>query len=155
MIAYIKALFGSDPIDDVDSDQDQIGAAAAALLVEAALIDGDFDDAERQMITSLLQEQFALSDDEVRAVIAAAEDAVDHTNTVFASARHIRNAFDDAQQIALMEMLWRVVYADGVLHEFESNLVRRIAGLLYVRDQDSGLARKRALKALGLDENQS
>ena len=47
-------------------------------------------------------------------------------------------------------MLWQVVYADGTAHAYESNLVRRICGLLYVPDAQSGAARKRALAALGL-----
>jgi uncharacterized tellurite resistance protein B-like protein len=49
-------------------------------------------------------------------------------------------------------MLWQVAYADGVLHDYEANLMRRLAGLLYVSDQESGEARKRAQRALGLLE---
>jgi len=49
-----------------------------------------------------------------------------------------------------VEMLWEVAYADGVLHEFEAQLMRRLAGLMFVDDRDSGLARKRTLDKLGL-----
>jgi len=45
----------------------------------------------------------------------------------------------------MIEMLWDVAYADGVLHDFESNMLRRAAGLLYVTDRESGDARKRVL----------
>jgi uncharacterized tellurite resistance protein B-like protein len=45
-------------------------------------------------------------------------------------------------------MLWEVAYADGVVHPYESNLVRRVAGLLYVTDHDSGAARKRVVERL-------
>ena len=45
----------------------------------------------------------------------------------------------------MMEMLWAVVYADGELDDFESNMMRRVAGLLYVDDRASGEARKRVL----------
>jgi uncharacterized tellurite resistance protein B-like protein len=48
-------------------------------------------------------------------------------------------------RIKLIEMLWDVVYADGVLHDRENALMRKIAGLLYVTDADSGAARKRVL----------
>jgi uncharacterized tellurite resistance protein B-like protein len=47
-------------------------------------------------------------------------------------------------------MLWEVAYADGVLHDYEHNLLRRIAGLIYVTDRDRGLARNRVLARLGL-----
>ena len=43
----------------------------------------------------------------------------------------------------MIEMLWEVVYADGTLDDFESNMMRRVAGLLYVNDRESGEARKR------------
>ena len=47
-------------------------------------------------------------------------------------------------------MLWEVAYADGALHDYESNLMRRLAGLLHVSDRDSGEARKRAIERLGI-----
>jgi len=52
-------------------------------------------------------------------------------------------------------MLWEVVYADGELDDFESNLLRRLSGLLYVSDQDSGRAKKLAMKELGINSNAS
>jgi len=50
--------------------------------------------------------------------------------------------------------LWEVAYADGEVHDYEANLVRRVAGLLYVQDRDSGRARKRVLKRLNIDESE-
>ncbi len=58
--------------------------------------------------------------------------------------------FSDAERIELIEMLWEVAYADGVVHDYEHNLLRRIAGLIYVTDRDRGLARNRVLARLGL-----
>ena len=48
----------------------------------------------------------------------------------------------------MIEMLWEVALADGDIHHYESNLVRRVAGLLYVPDPESGAARKRVLQRL-------
>ena len=45
----------------------------------------------------------------------------------------------------IIEMLWKVVYADGVLDPYEDMLLRRIAGLIYVPDRERGMARQRAL----------
>jgi uncharacterized tellurite resistance protein B-like protein len=45
----------------------------------------------------------------------------------------------------MIEMLWEVVYADGELHSYEANLMRRLGGLLYVSERDRGAARKRVL----------
>lgn len=57
----------------------------------------------------------------------------------------IKDRFDEKERIRLVEMLWEVVYADGQAHDYEANLLRRIAGLIYVADRDSGAARKRVL----------
>ena len=57
----------------------------------------------------------------------------------------VRDHFDEAERIEMIEMLWAVVYADGELEDFEANLMRRVTGLLYVSDRDSGEARKRVL----------
>ena len=56
---------------------------------------------------------------------------------------------DAAERIRVIEMLWEVAYADGVLTGDEDALVRRVAGLLYVSDRDRGEARRRVLKRLG------
>ena len=45
----------------------------------------------------------------------------------------------------MIEMLWHVVYVDGKIHDHEANLLRRVAGLLYVSDRESGEARKRVV----------
>ena len=50
----------------------------------------------------------------------------------------------------MIEMLWEVVFADGKEHAFEANLVRRVTGLIYVTDHESGSARKRVRARLGL-----
>jgi uncharacterized tellurite resistance protein B-like protein len=55
---------------------------------------------------------------------------------------------DPAERIQLIEMLWEVVYADGVLDSEEDALIRRIAGLIYVEDRDRVLARKRVLERM-------
>jgi hypothetical protein len=59
--------------------------------------------------------------------------------------RIINNRLPPEQRVAVIEMLWQVVYADGSVDDYESNLVRRVAGLLHVSDRDAGEARKRAI----------
>jgi len=65
--------------------------------------------------------------------------------------RTIKDEFGPQQRIDFIEMLWEVAYADAHLHPYEANLLRRVAGLIYVPDQESGAARKRVLVRLGLD----
>jgi uncharacterized tellurite resistance protein B-like protein len=153
MLSIIKSfLNGSDAAPQGHDDgADAMAAAAVAVLVEAALLDGDFDQRERDTIHAILVDRFGLSADDASALIDDAVAGHEDANRVYAATRLIREDFSEAERIDVMEMLWEVAYADGTLHDYEANLVRRVAGLLYVRDRDSGLARKRVLERLGLD----
>ena len=53
--------------------------------------------------------------------------------------------FEKSQKILLLEILWEIILADGEIHDYESNLIRRLAGLMYISDIDCGNAKKRAL----------
>ena len=124
--------------------------AAAALMVEAATMDDTFDADERVRIGQLIQDRFNLSVDEAADLIAEAEQAVSASVQWHGFTSAIKDGFDHAERIELIEMLWEVAYADGELHDYEASLLRRIAGLLYVGDRESGEARKRVLARLGM-----
>jgi len=124
--------------------------AAAALMVEAARLDDDFDTDERARIESLLQAHFALSADEAGDLLSAGEQASHDSVEWQGFTRSIKDGFEPEERIALIEMLWEVAYADGQLHDYETSLIRRITGLLYVSDRDSGEARKRVRTRLGI-----
>ncbi|MCR4378019.1 MAG: TerB family tellurite resistance protein [Rhodospirillales bacterium] len=123
--------------------------AAAALLVEAAVLDGTFDDAERAVIERLLKGHFNLTDADVTDLIRDAESTIEDANELYTLARTVKDGLEISERTAIIEMLWEVAYADGELHDYEANLVRRLAGQLYVSDRDSGEARKRVLAKLG------
>ena len=152
MIARLKALvFGGEGADRVEKGRhatDTLHLAAAALLVEAACMDGDFDAGERDTIASLLQRQFDLDEAQTDTLIDAARETVEESTQLYAFTRIIQERFSDEERIGMIEMLWEVAYADGHLHEYESSLVRRVAGLIYVADRDSGAARKRVRQRL-------
>jgi uncharacterized tellurite resistance protein B-like protein len=124
--------------------------AAAALMVEAATMDGTLGPDERGRIGRLIQDRFGLSADEAADLITEAEQAVAASVQWHGFTSAIKDGFDHAERVELIEMLWEVVYADGQLHDYEASLLRRIAGLLYVSDRESGEARKRVLARLGL-----
>jgi len=129
--------------------EDELPLAVAGLLVEAAHQDGHFDAAERATIDRLLRERLSLGAQEAAALIEAADAEVQKASDIWSFARVVKNRFDDDERVRMIEMLWEVVYADGVLHDYEANLMRRMAGLVYVTDAESGAARKRVLDRLG------
>lgn len=129
---------------------DELQLAAAALLVEAARLDGSFDAVESETVVRLLRERFSLDLESAAELTALAERRVAESSQYFGFVQAINLRFSHAERVELVEMLWEVVYADGALHEYEASLMRRIAGLLHVPDVESGAARKRALARLGM-----
>jgi uncharacterized tellurite resistance protein B-like protein len=127
---------------------DALAMAVAALLIEAARMDDAFDAAERATIERLLAERFALAPDEGRALVAEAEQAVRDSTQFFPFTQEICRRMPPEARVQVIEMLWEVAYADGVLDPQEDMLLRRIAGLIYVPDGERGAARKRALAKL-------
>jgi len=125
-------------------DSDRIHAAAA-LMVETAARDGEFSPGERATIERLLQSHFTLDAASAAAmvdeVLALHEDASD----VFRFTSALNKRFSPEERLEIVELLWEVVYADGEAHHYETSLMRRLAGLLYLEDGDVGAARKRVL----------
>lgn len=126
-------------------EQAELRLAAAALLVEAAKLDGSFDGMERVHIATLLKERFGMDGADVAELIEAADEETELAGGLYGFTKEVRVNFDHEERISMIEMLWEVAYADGSLHDFESNMLRRVAGLLYVTDRESGDARKRVL----------
>lgn len=124
---------------------DELHLAAAALLVEAAQIDTDFDQAERARILDFAEHRLGLNQTEAATLLAAAETAAGNATQLHGFTSQIRNRFSYEERLQLIETLWEVVYADGHADEYESQLMRRVGGLIYVTDRDRGLARKRVL----------
>ncbi len=129
--------------------------AAAALLVEAACMDGTVDDNERDTIARLLCSSFGLEAAAAAELIETATRAVEETSQLYAFTRLINDRYSHEERVGMIEMLWEVAYADGHLHDYESNLVRRVSGLIHVPDRESGEARKRVLARLELAEDAS
>jgi len=144
MLNRLKKLFS---VADTPGQikQDNLQLAAAALLVEAAVMDGTFGEDERAVVLRLLKDRFELATDDAETLLDEAETAIAESNELYTLTRTIKENFEHSERIELIEMLWEVAYADGELHDYESNLVRRLSGLLYVSDRESGEARKRVL----------
>ncbi|WP_430435957.1 TerB family tellurite resistance protein [Oceanibaculum nanhaiense] len=151
MLNKIKEIFSPKAGNVKDAPvRDRLHLAAAALLVEAAATDAQYGAPQREVVERLCREQFALDADEAAELVRDAEAEIEGTNELYGFTRIVREAMPPEERVAIIEMLWEVVYADGTLHEYEASLLRRICGLIYVTDQDSGAARKRVLEKMGL-----
>ncbi len=148
MLGRLKEMFAggeSAPHGPGQHTVDELHLAAAVLLIETARMDDTIGEAERSVIVDLVRARFELSDEEVSSVVELADEVAHNAVELSRFTRRIRDDFDHDERIEMVEMLWRVVYADGVVHDHEANLLRRVTGLLYVSDRESGEARKRAI----------
>ena len=127
--------------------------ALTALLVEAAYSDDHFDQAERSVIARLIENRFNLSAPDARRLLAAGETAAAEAAELFHFTRTVNEQCSFRERVELIEMLWEVAYADGVLDQYEDSLLRRVGGLIYVPDKERGLARQRVLTRLGLEQH--
>ena len=150
MIERIRKLMlglGGDGEAAPDAAEDDPQVAAVALLIEAAVMDGDFDEAERHIIAGLLKHRFGLDPGAVEDLIGAGEEAVEGSNQLYAFTRVVKQGFNFEQRIGMIEMLWEVAYADSRRAADEETLIRLVAGLLGIPDRDSGLLRQRVRNA--------
>ncbi|MDA1024332.1 MAG: TerB family tellurite resistance protein [Proteobacteria bacterium] len=152
MMNRIKALFNREADENAvgagKHSHDELHLAAAALLVEAACLDGHYGDAEQAIIDGLLRQRFGLDEAEAQTLHDLAVTEQSEANHLLGFTRIVKDRYSPEERIELIEMAWEVAYADGELHVHEANLLRRLGGLLYVSDRDRGEARKRVLARL-------
>ena len=115
------------------------------LMIEAAYTDGQIEVNELNKIKLSLIDVFNEDPKEVNAALEEAKKNKNNSNSLHYYTSYINKNFDDDKKLLLIEVLWEIVLSDGQVHDFESNLIRRLAGLLYISDVDSGNAKKRAL----------
>jgi len=110
--------------------------AAAALLVHIASIDGEFDDNERARIQQLVEARFGQSPEAARELIQAAWESEREAVDLYRFTSVLKRRLDEDGRRQVVGMLWDMAHADGEVHEFEENVVWRVAELLGVSTRD-------------------
>ena len=129
----------------VEQSQEEYHLACAAILCEAASMDGTFDDKEKILIKSLLKKKFSLNDQELLDLFEEAKSMSENSSQLYGFTKVIKNSWDLEKRIRMLEMMWEVAYADGDLDAAEDMLIRRIAGLIHVEDRDRIKAKQKVL----------
>lgn len=123
--------------------------AAAALLVHIASIDGDFDADEQRRIQELVEARFGVSSEEAGQLIAAAWESERDAVDLYRFTSVLKRRLDEEGRRQVVGMLWDMAHADGAVHEFEENVVWRVAELLGVSTRDRVLLRREVRDGLG------
>ena len=148
MLSLLKNILNSQNSQE-DNNNNKDLELLCGLMIEAAYTDGNIDLSELNKIKLSLINIFSEDPKEVSLVLEKAQQNKNNSKSLHYYTSFINKNFDDKKKIILIEVLWEIVLSDGEVHDFESNLIRRLAGLLYISDVDSGNAKKRAL-----DKNQ-
>ncbi len=131
------------------SEENELQLAVAALLVEAARADDHYEEREKVVIDSALAATFELSVDDAKALRAAGETAQGNALDIQRFTR-VAKQLSHEEKITFVEQLWEIVLADAVRDPFEDTLIRRICGLIYLEDRESGAARARVAARLSI-----
>ena len=122
------------------------------IMIEAANIDGSIDQKEIEKISNFLVYSFEEKPEDVqREINKCINDLNNHKSLHFFTSK-INKLYSDEKKVKLIEILWEIILADGKIHDYESNLIRRLAGLLYINDYECGKAKKKVLLKMGIDE---
>ena len=119
--------------------------AVIILLLEACQIDGETDEVEIEYINKLLINKFNFTESESKENINQAISNNEERVEIFSQIKIILNEMDHKERIDVIEMMWGVILYDGVVDDFEANLMRRMNGLLYISGIESAEAKERAM----------
>ena len=110
----------------------------AALLIHAAKIDNEYTDSEKKIIKEALINLNLVKLNDVDKLLRMAEEKEKDSNQIIEFTKEIKKNSMEFR-LKIIEILWKIVYSDKANDSFESNLIRRVCGLLYVSDRDSGM----------------
>ena len=143
MLQSLKNIF-SNNINQNQEDNNKDIDILAGLMIEAANTDGTVSSDEVNKISLSLTNVFKEDPKDVESVLARALDDKDNTHSLHFYTSKLNKSFSHEKKLLLIEVLWEVILSDNEIHDFESNLIRRLAGLLYISDIECGNAKKRA-----------
>lgn len=125
---------------------DKIQLAEAALMYHVIAVDGVIRPEEKARMAELLSSQFNLSEEETKSLSKEAKIADHEAIDLYKFTSILKRALKEEERIKIIEHLWEMVFADGVLHELEDNVVWRIAELMGVESRNRVLLKQRVWK---------
>ena len=128
---------------------DPLRLATAAILLDIAYADGEFSPGEDGDVVGFLTKKFALTTDEARELLEAAEEIRKKTVDHFALTHYVRKNTSLADRIEIVKAMWRLVYGDGTLTDYEGYLVRKLADLLGLEHHVMIDAKSAVLREMG------
>ena len=109
-----------------------------ALLIHAAKIDENYTENEKKIIKKVIIDLNKINSDQADELLKLAEKKEEESNQIIEFTKEIKK-YSIEFKLKIVEIIWKIVYSDGTSDDYESNLIRRICGLLYISDKDNGI----------------
>jgi len=148
MKRFIKKFFGEKSSNKENQDElnsSVIEEAVVVLLLRAANIDGKKDEQEIEAIKRLIIQQFNYDEEKADMLITSASEKEESSADLFEWSKIINDHYDLDSKKIVFSMMCEIICADGLIDPFESNLIRRLSGLLYISDKDAGAIKKKVM----------
>ncbi len=158
MFEYLRKIFVDSESSEKESVENsssknknrKIEVAACALFIEMAKADGEYTDEERDFIVSEMKLVFNLDDEYVSDLMQLAEQRIKESVSLYEFTGVINTTFSQEEKIELIESLWKLIYKDEKLSEYEDHLMKRIAGTINVEHKQIINAKLWVKQQLGL-----
>ena len=147
MLDSLFNIFQKD-LNKEDSDELADLKLLSGIMIEAANSDGIISNDEIEKISNALVEIFKQDKSKVAKVIEEGISNKNEPQSLYFYTSKINKIYSDERKILLIEILWEIILSDGKIHDFESNLIRRLAGLLYISDVSCGNAKIKAIEKI-------
>ena len=129
---------------DKDENENDDLAKVAALLIHAAKIDEDYSKHEEEIIKNAILKMGA-SDQSLEYIIKKGGEIEENSNQILDFTREVKN-MDEKNKIKIIETLWLIIYSNKEADIYETNLMRRLAGLLYIDSKTMGEIKEKIKK---------
>ena len=121
-----------------EEDSDKKNISIIALLVHAAKIDENYTEVAKEIIKKVIVQLNSVELNESEKLLKIAEKVEENSNQIVEFTKEIKK-YSMEFRLKIIEIIWKIVYSDGASDNYESNLIRRICGLLYISDKDNGI----------------
>jgi len=138
-----KKFFGKKNEENINNKSILI----TALLIHAAKIDDNYTGVEKEIIKKALISLNEVTPNEAEDLLKKAEKMEQESNQIVAFTKEIKKNSMEFR-LKIIEILWKIVYSDGSSDSYESNLIRRVCGLLYISDIDNGTIKLKVKNSL-------
>jgi uncharacterized tellurite resistance protein B-like protein len=152
MFSSLSQFFKNDSSQEesASDQQHRLRLATCVLLLEAAHADDEFSAEENLAIDAMVGSRFSLDPAETGELLELAEKERQGGGDLYQFARLVNDQYSKARKLAILELLWEIVYSDGVLEAHEDALMHKLGTLLSVRHEELMAVKVSVRRKLGL-----